>query len=276
VNPAWRKQRLVEYADGELSPGERAEVEAYLRDHPADRSVVERWQALRQSARRVLDAEPVPVGLAERVRARVAVARCRHSGRWYRLGASGLAAAAVLVFAVLMWPRGAQATSIQVSGFAAVHRRCALEQQHDALGVRRGARGASVRQLQAVEPLARQLPDLTAVGYQLESVCRCGPAECRGCGARVLHACFRRSDDQDVVVSAFVVDRSVQLCAADGSHCSQCQRGRRCFRCGTDGDITVVGWNEGRISYLLAARMQRQELTRLAEKLHVGEVWPEE
>lgn len=276
MNPAELRQRLLEYADGELNPAECAEVEAYLRDHPAERVAVERWRALRQCARRVLDTEAVPEGLADRVRARVTSARGRHSARWYRLGASGLAAAAVLVLAVFMWPRGAQATSIQVSGFAAVHRRCALERRHDTFNVRTGEASGALRQLQAVEPLARQLPNLTAAGYQLDSVCRCGPPECRGCGARVLHACFRRSDDQDVVVSSFVVDRSVQLCAADGSHCSKCQRGGRCFRCGTDGDITVVGWSDGRTSYLLAAHMPRHELIRLAEKLHVGGVWPEE
>ncbi len=271
MNPSEMRKHLAEYADGELDPAQRAEIEAHLAQDPASRADVARWQALRQCAHRALVSEPVPRGLEDRVRANLQASRRVRSRRLYRLGLPGLAVAAAVVLALFVWPGSeAAATNVQVSGFASVYRRCAVERRHDTLNVRGDGGCKTLAELQAEAPLAAGLPDIPSHGYRLDGACWCGPPECKECGARVLHAYFRRSDDPNDVVSAFAVDCAITLCTCGGTPCPGCQRGTAEFRDGTDGDVSLVCWKRQKISYVLAGRMPREELTKLAQ----GEVTP--
>ena len=106
---------LQAYVDGRLSPGRRADIEAYLIRHPDDAARVTAWQqqadALRAHFAPALDA-PVPPALAVLLAAPP------------RLGASlhiALRVAAVLLVALLSgaggwWGRGYLAAPVQVAG----------------------------------------------------------------------------------------------------------------------------------------------------------------
>jgi anti-sigma factor RsiW len=269
MNPSELRKHLAEYADGELDPAQRAELEAHLAQDPASQADVARWQALRQCAHRALAGETVPPGLDERLRARLRAARHGHTRRLYRFGVPGLAAAAAIVLALFLWPKGAEATSVHASGFASVYRHCAVERRHDALQVRNATGCKTLAQLRAETPLAAGLPDLARHGYQLDGACWCAPPECTQCGMRVLHVYYRRADDPNDVVSAFAMGCRLKLCSCSGTPCAGCRRGAREFQDGTDGDVTLVSWTDRRVSYVLAGRLPREQLAQLAEGAHV-------
>jgi len=266
MNSSEIHKHLAEYADGELDPAHRAEIEAHLAQDADSRAEVARWQALRQSTHRALVSEPVPRGLEDRIRANLRASRRVRGRRLYYFGLPGLGVAAAVVLALFLWPRGgAAATNVPVSGFASVYRHCALEHRHDTLNVRGDAGCKTLSELQADTPLAAGLPDLPSHGYRLDGACWCGPPECKQCGARVLHAYFRRSDDPNDVVSAFVISCPIKLCSCNGKPCPGCRRGAAEFRDGTDGDVSLVCWTCQSVSYVLAGRMPQEKLARLAD-----------
>jgi len=111
----WRPELLAGYADGELSPADRAAVEAWLAAHPDDRSEVEAQRSLaRQNVvfwKRVAVPQPGEAAWSDalgRVRDRLRPASpaiiyrepvgVRRNGRWMNW-AAGLATAAALAFA---------------------------------------------------------------------------------------------------------------------------------------------------------------------------------
>jgi len=87
---------LAEYVDGALAEGERAVVEAHLRDCPECRAEVGPAGSARRALGSLTDG-PVPVGLGAAAIAEAAGAHPmqRETPRWYRI--SGVAAAAVIV-----------------------------------------------------------------------------------------------------------------------------------------------------------------------------------
>ena len=265
MNPFEMRKHLAEYADGELDPAQRAEIDAHLAQDASGREDVARWQALRQCAQRALVSEPVPRGLEARIRTNLRASRRVRSRRLYYFGLPGLAVAAAVVLALFVWPGSGQAApNVPVSGFANVYRHCAVEHRHDGLTVRRNTGCKTLAELQAETPLAAGLPDITSHGYRLDGACWCGPPECKKCGARVLHVYFRGSDDPNDVVSAFVVSCPIKLCNCGGKPCPGCQHGTSEFHDGTDGDVSLVSWTRQKVSYVLAGRMPQEELTKLA------------
>ena len=100
MNAALDDALLSAWIDGELTPEQRAEVEAWLREHPDDAARVRAWGADARALRAALDGvldEPVPAALAQTVWRRPPTASARFiegSSTWRR-------AAAVLAVFVL-------------------------------------------------------------------------------------------------------------------------------------------------------------------------------
>lgn len=263
---------LAEYADGALDPALRREIEALLARDPEARAEVARWQALRRAAGRAIAGEPVPGGLAERIRRGLRERSARRVPRLLRLGVVPLAAAAAVILAVTVWPQGASATSIEAAGFADVYRRCALTHKHDTFQVRNAAGEACPRALCRIRQKAAfacSVPNVAGCGrFRVEGACTCGP---RGCDSHVVHVYFRSVDHPEQVVSVFAVDRRVKLCRKDGAHCPNCSTCRRCYDVASDGEVKLVSWQECGQSYVLVCqRMDERGLTELADGLRMA------
>ncbi len=269
MNTSEFQRNLPDYADGELDPELRAEVEARLEDDPQGRAEVERWRALRRCAGRALNSEPVPAGLQERVQTALRRRPARHP-RVYRLGLPGLAVAAAITLAFFLWPQGVAATSVKACDFASIHRKCALEHRHDSFNVRGGVFPQVLDKLTEGAGFACCVPNVTACGgYRLDGACRCSPCK----DVRVVHVYFRSDDPSQQVVSAFAIDCRVNLCSANGSACPGCEHGQRHYHGGLDGDIAIVCWDEGNQSCVLAAGgMEPQKLVQFAQGVPVAQL----
>ena len=260
------------YADGELDEARRTALEGRLAADPGLRAEIQRWQALRRCAQRGINAVGVPEGLAERVRTRLRaeVGGPRHRPRAYRLGLSGLAAAAVLVAGFTLWPRGAVARPVEARGFADIHRVCALLNHHDTLGVRGGQNladftptdgAAAVARLRTRAAKMRALPDLSRRGLRLVGACTCSPCP----ELRVVHAYFR--SEQGEMVSVFAADSPIALCAA-GRVCPCCAHGEHLYRSSCEGEVSVVCATANNASFVLVgAGRDARRLMDLAEGL---------
>ncbi len=267
MTPAEVRQHLAAYADGELPPAVRAEVETALAAAPKLRAEAARWQALRRAVGRTVQSEMVPAELAERIRAGLAANGAtppvHPHGRVHRLGLAGLSAAAVLALALFIWPRGAQATSLDVRGLAKIHRTCAQEHRHDTLRVRGCAPGTACQKIKARAGFAGDVPDATACGeYSLDGACQCSPAR----GVRAVHIYYRSKQAPERVLSVFAVDRGLEL-ATPGGPCPRCNCGQRSYRRGTDAGVTLVGWQQDGRSYVLVGPLPEPELVRLADQM---------
>lgn len=282
MDPAGIKARLAEYADGELDPELRAEIEAYLRQDAESRAEVERWQALRAGVRGVLSRETVPTDLAARVRARLAEAASKpadsapriRARRWYRLGLPGMAMAAVILLALVMRPTGAQATTVRAADFANVYRRCAVAHHHDTLEVRAGVTWEEFhksKQCGCAASLAKRaafacsVPDLAADrSYLLEGACECSPSK----EFRVVHAYFRCASGPRNVVSVFATDRRIELCADTGKPGRQCTCGCRHYHAAKSDNVTLICWEHDARSYVMCCGLLTEpQLIELADGL---------
>lgn len=280
------RDKLAAYADGEFDVAERARIEAGLADDAAARAEVARWRALRQCAQRVLLNTAVPPGLADRVRAGLPVAHRRRTPRIYRLGFSGLAAAAVIMLAFFMWPQGARAKPIKASYFANQHRERAVVEHADTLGVRAGidweefnARGLSgninaiIREASFARPLAEVAAELDKFDYRLQGACAYDGDD----DIQVTHAYYRCFQDisRGNTVSVFVLDRPVQLCGDDGCDCRCRKQGDREYRVaivpiGT-GKVTIVSWIvEGRTYVVCCGVATEDQLIHMADGLKLS------
>ena len=266
------RKLLPDYADGELAADIRAELETLLAAHPELRAEVTRWQALRRCASRAMHNEPVPVGLADRVRAQLRSAPPGHSRFttrriWY-LGLPGLAIAAGFVLALTLWTRGAAAKSVDVGGFARVYRNCAVARHHDKFGVCDTEAASAYAKIKTQAAFACDVPDLTTTGeYHVEGACRCPPSE----SVRAVHAYFQSNDGQNRIVSVFALDQRITL-AVKGSACPTCGGGRRPYHAGADGPVTLLAWDQGDHSYVLAGEMPEPALMRLADGLSIAQL----
>lgn len=272
MTPSDARDLIPAYADGELDAARRTALEGDLAADPGLRAEVQRWQALRRCAQRGINAVSVPDGLAERIRARLRAEAGgpRHRPRAYRLGLSGLAAAAVLVAGFTLWPRGAVARPVEARGFADIHRVCALLNHHDTLGVRGGhaladftptGGGVAVAQLRTRAAMTAAVPDLSGRGLQLVGACTCSPCP----ELRVVHAYFR--SEQGEMVSLFAADSPIALCAA-GRVCPCCTHGDRRYRSSSEGEVSVVCATVNNTSFVLVgAGRGARNLMDLAEGL---------
>ncbi len=265
------RNKLADYAAGGLETAERAAIEAALAHDPALRAELQRWQALRAAIGRTLADGAVPAGLADRVRSRLRGRSAAGSRRrrWVvGLSFSGMAAAAVVTLAFLVWPQTAGATSVEATRFASAFRRCALGQCHNTLAVKPGGEAGSAQLLRCAS-FECPLPDLTHDGeYVLAGACQCPPDQ----RVKVVHAIYRSRSPGGDVVSVFAVDRPIALCAR-GKQCAHCPCGSaRRYREAVDGDVTILSWDEGGRTFVAAARMPRAELTHLLDgvKLTAG------
>lgn len=269
-------RRLAEFADGEVDPRTREQLAAQCAIDAQARAEVRRWQALRRCTHRVLCSEQVPAGLAERILSEVRGPRLERGPRFFRapllrVGAP-LAAAAAVAFAVfVVAPRYAAATPVKACDFARVYRACALEGRHDPFRVRGAQDGAGA--LDTLRGHARFPCKLMNVaehsGYRVDGGCTCSPCS----GLKVVHAYFRAADDPNEVISAFVMERRVKLCGPDGSACpgkAGCPRKGRNYHTASDGEVTVVSWDEADRTYVLVSRADGADLVGLADSLNLA------
>lgn len=256
-------ERLEAYADGELAPTERAEVEAALRGDPRAAATVAWWRGLRAACKRSLDAEPVPTAFATQLQRSLSAQRVILRRRILRLGVPGLAAAA-LFLVISLWPRPAEGTPVDPRGFAAIHDQCAVHSRHDTLGVRSMPPGTCVSKLKCKMPFACCVPNLATCGkYHVDGGCTCSPAS----GMKVVHVYFRADEAPDVVISAFSIDRPIKFAARPkGESVTAC--GGRQVKAGEDelGNISMVVWKRAEGSYVLAARLPEAQLRQLADR----------
>jgi anti-sigma factor RsiW len=265
MNSSEVRQHLATYADGELSPELREAVEAALARDATLRAEVERWQALRRCARRALEREPLPDGLAERLRTNwLAEAGQRAGGprvRIYRFGLASLSVAAIVALSFIIWPRGAAAMPVDIDNLARIHRECALSPPHDTFQVAGDTVPAASAKIQAATGRPCRLPDLTKCGnYRLDGASECSLAQ----GVRAVHAYFSVPNLPDGVISVFAVERPIAL-AACGKLCERCNCGRRGYRGGCQENVALVSWQQGNHSYVLAGNLTERELVSMAD-----------
>lgn len=85
MNASFDQTDFNAWLDGELTPERRAEIEAWLRDHPLDAAQVRLWAADREALRMHLDGvlnEPVPARLTRVVTRGAAAIDWRHWRAW--------------------------------------------------------------------------------------------------------------------------------------------------------------------------------------------------
>ncbi len=268
TNCSDMQPRLAVYADGELAAKLRAPVEAHLADCQKCRTEVERWQALRRCAQRAIASEALPPGLEQRLRQRLHTQSGTARRRLIKFVVPGLAAAAVIVVAVLLYLPGSgggsvalAAVDVSAEDFARIYRKCAVDGHHDS----HNCRGMSAQD--ARELLARELgfkplvADLSAHGYVLGGACKCFPVR----DLRVIHVHYLSQDTQAQVVSLFSADRRVRLKAASPFNGAP-DRGRpdRSYEVAQAGQVNVLKWDEQRVSFALCSQMEQEQLLELA------------
>lgn len=262
MNADWKGQLAI-YADGELDPDRRHELERHLAADDESRRVVERWQALRNAANRVLIAEPIPAGLHERVLDRMRAAQTAHRYRTYKLLAT-FAAAAVIVFAVLSWPDRVAATTVPVEDFAKIYDHCAVRHGHNSYHACQASYGLLQKKLRHDVNRKVRLPNLAPHGFQISGACKCGPDKCHS-----VHVYYVNDTTPRRVISFFAVDRPIHLaCPCDRK---QVCTGRCTYQSTSVGEVVLLKWDEARTSYLLCGHVGQDELLALADAIRVSD-----
>jgi len=286
MKPSELRLHLPTYADDELPPALRAEVDQCLATDPGSRAEVERWKALRRGAQRALQSEPLPADLRDRLLERLATTRRR--GRLLRLGpvVGTLSAAALIMIGVFAWWSTGRSdvppALLTPERLARIYQRCALERHHDPFQLAHKSPREAAATL-AKEPrvtYALNIPDLSSAGFHLEGVCLCPPSD----GVQGVHAYYERNDadqrpdrhPQDVV-SFFSLARRVRL-----DRCSTlCKSGRgpqhpqrEYVVASTGDDVTVLKWDEQSRSYAICSALRSDELMQIVDRLNVAALSP--
>jgi anti-sigma factor RsiW len=271
MNPAELRDLLAAYADGELESDLRLKVDQHLAAHPELRITVERWQALRACTRRVIEQTSVPPGLTERIQARLRELpqeEARPRPHFFRLGLSGVAAAAVVLLGFTLWTRGATNT-VDAARLAQIYDSCAVRARHDTFRLRAGS-GVSddmLKSLRSRAAFACAMPSASPEGFAVDGACECSPTS----DVRTIHLYFRCPRDPQRVVSVFAMDKPVTL-RSQGTQCAGCQGAKRSYLGTHSGNVTLVYWQDQQYSYALAAALPQQELVQIADGLQVAQI----
>ncbi len=276
MNPQLREW-LPTYADGELPPAQAAQVEAALRDSAELRGELARWRALRCCVNRAVCCECAPVAVSQRIRLGLAADSRRR--RVVRLFGIGVAAAAALAAAVLVYQRvsappasttpivadsgaGALAASgpVDVSQFAMIYRLCAIENHHDRFQKHGGDPNAVRRELASSAKFPLLVPDLRSAGFELDGVCPCFPDK----SVDAVHAFYRKEGTPPQIVSVFSLNRCVTLRCCEPGKCKRGTPLKRAYDVARHNEVSLVKWDERGASYALAGQMESDELLSLA------------
>lgn len=241
------EQELHAYADGRLDAGRRAEVEAWLHEHPQLRQAVAEWrlqgEALHRAFDPVLD-EPVPARLTETVRAsrRMPPLRLAAAVAWLAVGG-------VVGYAVRNYlPVAATPSS------ASLPRQAALAHAVFSPEVRHPVEVGAAEETHLVAWLSKRLgaelkpPRLSAQGFELV-------------GGRLLPgeagpvAQFMYQDARGQRLTLYV-----QRDAQDSRETA--------FRYARENGIGVFYWLDGRFGYALSGEMDKPNLLRIATAVY--------
>ncbi len=247
-------ERLSAWVDGELDarPEERAQAEAWLREHPQDAARVRLWAADREALRArlasVLD-EPVPGPLRALVLGRPAMA-----WRWRRAAmAAGLLLAGGVVGALLgrHWPAPAEVAALPAAPAGWVQRAAYAH------GVYVPEPRHAVEVKAQEEHLARWLTrridvpvklfDLSAYGFELVGG-RLLP-DGAGKSAQLMY-----QDAQGLRVTVYLRKPDVPTDAT--------------FRYERQGELGVFYWVESGAGYALVGALPKEQLLALAESIY--------
>lgn len=240
------EQELHAYADGRLDAGRRAEVEAWLNDHPEMRQAVTEWRIQNELAHRAFDSvldEPVPARLVEVAwpAPRLPALRLSAAVAWLALG--GVVGYAVRAYAP---------PSIQPS--ASLPRQAALAHAVFTPEVRHPVEVGAAEETHLVAWLSKRLgaelkpPRLTAQGFELV-------------GGRLLPgeagpvAQFMYQDARGQRLTLYV-----QRDAQDSRETA--------FRYARENGIGVFYWLDGRFGYALSGDMEKSGLLRIATAVY--------
>ncbi len=268
MDPGTRDDRLSAWLDDALDAGQRAEVEAWLRDHPDDVARVRMWAADRDALRARLGPvadEPVPTRLEELVRRQAAPPRPQP--RWH--GARRWAAALAvfvgggMLGAAAMWRLDRSASLADASQrfehrAMVAHAVYVPEVRHP---VEVAVTGMSAQDAQAQEQhLVRWLTkridrpvtlfDLRGEGFDLVGGRLL--ADAAGPCAQLMYE--RRGASPPVRVTVYLRKPEPGTPAA--------------FRYLQDGPLGSFYWVEGTTGYALVGALPRGELLALAEAIY--------
>lgn len=241
------EQELHAYADGRLDAARRAEVEAWLNDHPEMRQAVAEWRLQGDRLHRAFDPvldEPVPTRLMETARAsrRMPALHLAAAIAWLAIGG-------VVGYAV----RGyLPATAPQAT--ASLPRQAALAHAVFSPEVRHPVEVGAAEETHLVAWLSKRLgaelkpPRLSAQGFELV-------------GGRLLSgeagpvAQFMYQDARGQRLTLYV-----QRDAQDGRETA--------FRYARENGIGVFYWLDGRFGYALSGDMDKPDLLRVATAVY--------
>lgn len=241
------ERELHAYADGRLDAGRRAEVEAWLHDHPEMRQAVAGWRIQNEHLHRAFDSvldEPVPSRLAETVHAsrRMPPLRLAAAVAWLAVGGVvGYAVRGILPAAA------PQAT-------ASLPRQAALAHAVFSPEVRHPVEVGAAEETHLVAWLSKRLgaelkpPRLTAQGFELV-------------GGRLLSgeagpvAQFMYQDARGQRLTLYV-----QRDAQEGRETA--------FRYARENGIGVFYWLDGRFGYALSGDMDKPDLLRIVTTVY--------
>lgn len=267
---------LHAWLDGELLPERRAEVDAWLQDHPEDAARVRLWAADRDALRARFDAvleEPVPVALAQGVWRKAPQSQAAYGVGWLRW------AAAIVVFTLggaagagLMWRMQPHPDALVRAGEPAWVQRAAVAHAVYVPEVRH-----PVEVKAQEEHLSRWLTkrldvpvklfDLRAQGFELIGG-RLLP-DAAGPSAQLMYQAVeaKGADGKNLDPNAKPVRVTVYLRKPDNATPAA-------FRYEQQGELGLFYWVEGRSAeggpcgYALAGALPRERLLALAEAIY--------
>ncbi len=240
---------LHAYVDGQLSEERRAEVEAYLAEHPAEAARVQAYREQNSALHALFDPvlqEPVP----DRIRFRGRSAALP-VGKYFRQYAAMLVAA--LFGGIVGWTLNSPGESVPMTtpSFA---QQAAVAHVVYAPDVRHPVEVTADQEAHLVQWLSRRVgaplraPHLADIGYELVGG-RLLPSEAGPAGQ------FMYQDAGGRRLTLYV--RSVEAGSKETA-----------FRFAQEEGVGVFYWIEGSLAYALSGELDKQHLLRVAHAVH--------